>query len=193
MDKNKKLLDRKYKAAQYILANEPDKDNCKIPLDTFNVISIEIADTILNTRLSSTEDSFFKNLVSFNNDAQKHANNIVENFLDDILPYNIKFDSCHFLAGTIMAYDQLVNESQSIQDIKNLISNKKNEKEILQEINLLMPDIKRIEKSDNIKEWIPEPEKQKKLITAFKEIMKKLEWIRTAFFHSSLDVTGEPD
>lgn len=156
-------------------------------LTSFETIAGEITNTILTTPFPGKTNHTFSDLIHFTDKDFIYLNRIRELIIRGVPIHNIHYDSCHYLAGTIMAYDYLVNESPYIDEIKQILDRAGNE-ELLEEINNLMPDIKKIEQSEDIKKLLDNEENHLNLITALKEIAEKLEWIRIAFYHSSLDV-----
>lgn len=168
------------------------------PLAKFGVTEIEkvfkasskkITNIILATPLPCKEHHTFNELIQFDEKDEKLAKDIAYHYLFWGIPIHDKrYNSCHFLAAAIIAYDTIVNKTKEIDNIIAIINNNK---DLLNEINNLMPDIKKIEKSDKLPELMRSKDERKKLVNAFRNIMGRLDWIRISFYHSSLVVDGE--
>ncbi|MBN2440837.1 MAG: hypothetical protein JXJ04_05810, partial [Spirochaetales bacterium] len=162
--------------------------------DYIKELSEDITEAILETPFPSENNRQFKDLISFSEIDKKYAEEIRDKFLLPVPTpiHDKKYNTCHFLTGTIMAFDKLVNESGEIKTIQQVTDQDKS-KEIYKEINTMMPDMKKIEQSEKIKSLLSDTESHTRLIAALKQIMEKLDTIRTAFYHSSPDVKIDSD
>ena len=187
-NRNRNMFNNINMSGRVLLKTDPGITITKTAfLTSFKAIAGEIINAILTAPLPGKTNHTFNDLIHFKDKDNNYLKKIRELIIRGVPIHNKHYDSCHYLAGTIMAYDYLVNGSRYINKIKRILAQTGNEV-LVEHINNLMPDVKKIEQSEDIKELLDDEENHMNLISALKEISVRLEWIRIAFYHSSLDV-----